>query len=313
MLEGQLAAVSEMQVHAPGYNYAVIYGNRMLPTMLDYTYMFVSRGGYEHGLRFELRQTHLMENLPFLTGLSPVHQFRAPQILGNLLASSSDSLLFGLNGAISAQYKALSTLDAIASGGVRFTTSGGVITGVTGPNLLSQVVSDGLRAKRRGFRVPDGSAAAWTQVAPPSMGTAGWHNLSTETLGIVDSSYLMNQVIELTDKAFADFPHLGAIDPLVHINAPRYRQAMIREILGTSIKRGGDELAQRGAVEQYLERRLPELERLGNLELAKPHIVNAVGQLLTVRLIASHQAAALIGFLESKGVVAVGSVTEDML
>jgi hypothetical protein len=308
ILEAQLAGVSELQVHVPGYNYAAMYDAALLPAMLEFTYMFISRAGYEHGIRFELRQTHVLHSLPYLSGLKPIYQFRSPQVLGNALAASSDALLPGLNFTVSTQLKALSTLDAIAGGGVRFTTSGGVITGVTGPNVLAQVVSDGLRARRRGFRVPDSQAALWTGVGAPPASTAHWHDLSTETLVIVDSSYLMNQVIELAGKAFAENPTLRFIDPMVHINVPLYRRAMIRDILGSSIERGGDELAQRGAVEAYLAARLPVLENYGNIELAKPHIVSAVGRPLSMRLIASHQTLLLGEFLENNGVVPVGAV-----
>jgi len=298
IVEAQLAAIAEMIQHGIDSDYTGLYARHMLPLMIEYTRKFVNRAGKEHGLRFELRMSHLIELFPYLTAIRPMHQALAPTIAGTGRVASFDCVLFGLLEALAAQYKAYGLLDALANGTVKLVKSGGIVTGVSGPDLPAQIVSDGLRAIHDNFRVLDG------QLAPQT------HNLSRSTLSIIDTSHIIDPVIDLFDDAWGS--GIRQVNPLVDFNIAPRRAEFLRNVFGTSVPRT-HEVDLRDTLERYITDGLAAKRDAMNAQFQTQEIVDALGgRVLEVGLFADHQIDEIHDFGAAKQVFQPRVVDEGL-
>jgi hypothetical protein len=195
--KGLMTMVSEMTAH--GHDPAILFDPRWFDLTADFVRAYIMRGGYEHGLRFELRTTLAIETALRTAARQFRYQRRIPGLDGRKLQSGPDAVLHADGLAYFIQLKAFSTLASLFSGKVGLTRKAGLITEVTGPAIPKQIVADLLRLLPWGYRVP-GATVDYNLAAAPANFT-GWDDVADTMAFVIDDEYLLNGVMATISQA----------------------------------------------------------------------------------------------------------------
>lgn len=190
---------------------AVLFEPRMLDMTAAFVRGYVSRNGYEHGSRFELRQIVEMDAV-FSGWLGMRHQLQVPDLLG-ALASGPDTILYSGDTAFRVEYKAFKDLDSLIAGDlsvqrVDVTVSGttqteSFITGVEGPAIPKQEYTGALRLLHWQNRVPGlGMEPPHNGGLPPDPAELRlWPHVSPVAVFVVDDEHLVNKALVVISDA----------------------------------------------------------------------------------------------------------------
>jgi hypothetical protein len=195
--KGLMTMVSEMVAH--GHDPAILFDPRWYDLTADFVRAYIMRGGYEHGLRFELRTTLTIETALATAARRFRYQRRIPGLDGRKLQSGPDAILHAAGLAYLIQLKAFREFGSLFSGKVGLTRKAGLITEVTGPAIPKQIVADLLRLMPWGFRVPGATLDYNLAAAPASF--SGWDEVADTMVFIIDDEYLLNGVMATISQA----------------------------------------------------------------------------------------------------------------
>jgi hypothetical protein len=278
---------------------------------LEFANKFIMRYGYEHGLRLELRLSHLLSQITYLSGLPPVLQLRIPTVLAKQLASGPDSMLLGDLLAVIAQFKSFTVADALASGNITLIKdAAGTITGVKGPEIGRQAVSDALRFLPWDSRTPVSNLVPWTQLSAPTDAAtlANWRNVSPNSVFFLDYQRIHNFVLARIAQAYAD-TGLTALNAKTDIKGSKRLCEFIDDIFeGKPIQKSMPETDFSAAVTNFMDERIMLVEEELNEKLVRPDLVGAVGHELGVRLVGTHQDELIAEIFEALGLIRAGSL-----
>lgn len=195
--KGLMTMVSEMTAHR--HDPAILFDPRWSDVTADFVRAYIMRGGYEHGLRFELRTTLAIEKALATAARQFRYQRRIPGLDGRQLKSGPDAVMHTGGLAYFIQLKAYEGLPSLFCGKVGFERTAGVIHKVTGPAIPKQIVADLVRLMPWGFRVPGATMDYNMAGAPASF--AGWDPVADTMVYIIDDEYLLNGVMATISQA----------------------------------------------------------------------------------------------------------------
>jgi len=191
----------EAELLAHGHNPAILLDPRWFDTVTEFSRAYIMRYGYEHGLRFELRQMVLMEQTLTSSVRALRHQRRLPGLAGKQLYSGPDTILHSGGLAYLIQLKAFRSLESLFAGSLSVKTELGLITKVAGPAIPKQTFTDCLRCKPWQYRIP-GAAMEWdVPDVPDAAILALWDEVAMVGVNVIDDTHLLNGIMALFSDA----------------------------------------------------------------------------------------------------------------
>lgn len=276
---------------------------RMLDWTVDFVRNYVTRGGWVHASRAELRQIALME-LEFAGWLTTRYQLPLPALLGGTLLPGPDSVLYHALFAHYVQLKAYRSLGSLAIGTPVIRTTEAfedgkkitVVTGIDGPAIHHQAFTDGVRSRHRSHKAPGPTVTNAPEDGTLPSNLTGWHDVSPKSVYWVEDGYLVDTALEpILGAAYAR--RSDTVDIMTDVDASlTARERMIDVFGGRTVDvRGPDEvrtLQERG--QAWVRTWLPHLEGDVNTWLGTTEVVDRIGRRNEVVLVPTSDGPAAI-------------------
>jgi hypothetical protein len=268
----------------------VLLDPRWLDATVEFSRGYIMRSGYEHGLRFELRQMIKMEALASTQlGRALQHQRRLPGMAGRQLYSGPDTILHQAGLAYLIQLKAFRNLESLFGGHLSLKEELGLVKKVSGPAIPKQIVTDILRCAVWDYRIP-GAGMSWHELGLPTNPAtlALWDEVATTSVYVVDDVYLLNGVMALLSNAVRRTRRVQ-VDLVNDVDAPIETIDFLADMLGGYNPSVGDPEAVWDTASAYLLQQLIAHEVDISRYLGRSDVIARLGRRQHAKLVAASQ------------------------
>jgi hypothetical protein len=288
---GKALMTMSAELIAHGEDAALVLNDpRWLDAIVEFSRSYIMRSGYEHGLRFELRQMIKMEALASeQLGRALQHQRRLPGLAGRQLYAGPDTILHQAGLAYLIQLKAFRNLESLFGGHLALKEELGLVRKVSGPAIPKQIITDILRASVWDYLVP-GAGMSWNEVGLPTNPAALelWDQVADTSVFVIDDVYLLNGVMALLSDAVKRTRRVR-VDLVNEVNAPIEVIDFLADMLGDYNPSIGDPEAVWDTAGAYLLQQLIAYEVDISRYLSRSDVIARLGRRQYVKLVAASQ------------------------